>query len=125
KFGLLDSELTLAEALREQGYATACIGKWHLGDLPRFRPTRHGFDYFYGLLYSNDMTLRPPNFSRLWLWQNDEAIESPVVQQTLTKRYTQQAITIMEKNKTRPFFLYLAHTMPHVPLHASSDGSSF
>lgn len=121
RFGLPDSELTLAELLKEQAYATACVGKWHLGDLPRFRPTRHGFDYFYGLLYSNDMTLRPPNFSRLWLWQNNEAIESPVVQQTLTKRYTKEAITFMEKNKTRPFFLYLAHTMPHVPLHASAE----
>jgi arylsulfatase A len=119
KLGLPDSEITLAEALKERGYATACIGKWHLGDLATYRPNRHGFDYFYGLLYSNDMTVMPPNFSRLSLYRNGSPIESPVIQRTLTQRYTEQAVEFIHETRRRPFFLYLPHTMPHVPLHAS------
>jgi arylsulfatase A-like enzyme len=121
KFGIPDSEITLAEALKERGYATACVGKWHLGDLPPYRPNRHGFDFYYGLLYSNDMTFAPPNFSRLILYRNDEPIETPVKQSTLTRRYTEQAIAFIQNHKEQPFFLYLAHTMPHVPLHASQE----
>jgi arylsulfatase A-like enzyme len=121
KFGLPESEVTLPEMLKERGYATALIGKWHLGDLPPYRPTRHGFDLHYGLLYSNDMTLRPPNMHRLRLYRDDTVIEWPVRQETLTRRYTEQALAFIESNKERPFFLLLAHTMPHVPLHVSRE----
>jgi arylsulfatase A len=118
-FGIPASEVTLGQALKEQGYATACIGKWHLGDRPQYRPLNRGFDYYYGLLYSNDMTLMPPNLRRLKLFRNDEPIESPVDQNTLTKRYTEQAVSFIEQNMTKPFFVYLPHTMPHYPQHAS------
>lgn len=117
-FGIPDSELTLAEVLRMRGYKTACIGKWHLGDRPRHRPTRHGFDYYYGLLYSNDMT--PPKWPQpLQLYRNEEVVESPVNQETLTQRYTFEAIRFIERNKDDRFFLYLPHTMPHRPWAAS------
>jgi arylsulfatase A-like enzyme len=121
KFGIPASEITLPKLLRDRGYATACIGKWHLGGLPQYRPLRHGFDYYYGLLFSNDMTLRPPDIRRLRLFRNDEAIEWPVDQSTLTKRYTEEALAFISRNRRKPFFLYLAHTMPHVPLHASGE----
>jgi len=121
KFGIPDHEITLAEALKERGYSTACIGKWHLGDLSIYSPNRHGFDLFFGLLYSNDMTIMPPNFSRLRLYRNQTPIESPVVQRTLTQRYTAESIRFIEGNKDRPFFLYLPHTMPHTPLSASRE----
>jgi len=121
RFGIPESEVTLAEGLKELGYATACIGKWHLGGLPRYRPTRHGFDEFYGLLWSNDMTLKPPDLHRLRLWRDDKAIEWPVVQSTLTRRYTEQAIDFIRRNREKPFFLYLPHTMPHVPLAVSEE----
>jgi arylsulfatase A-like enzyme len=112
--GLPDSEVTLAQALKPLGYATICIGKWHLGHLPKFLPTRRGFDEYYGILYSNDM--RP-----VQLVHNEKVVEYPVVQATLTKRYTDKAIEFMEKNRNRPFFLYLPHAMPHKPLAASED----
>jgi arylsulfatase A-like enzyme len=121
KYGISDSEVTLAEALKELGYTTACIGKWHLGGLPQYRPMRHGFDSYYGLLFSNDMNLWPPDVRRLRLWRNDKPIEWPVNQSTLTKRYTEQAIAFIEESKDRPFFLYLPHTFPHVPLHVSRE----
>jgi arylsulfatase A-like enzyme len=121
RFGLPETELTVATVLRGLGYAAACIGKWHLGGGEARRPLRHGFEYYYGLLWSNDMNLRPPDFHRLRLWRNNEPIEWPVEQQTLTRRYTDEAIRFMENNHDRPFFLYLAHTMPHVPLHASAE----
>jgi arylsulfatase A len=105
-------EITLAEALKTTGYTSACIGKWHLGSTPEYRPLRQGFDYYYGLLYSNDMD--NPD-----LFRNDQRIEHPTVQDTLTQRYTEEAISFIERSKDRPFFLYLVHTMPHVPLHAS------
>ena len=120
-FGIPKSEITLAEKLKSLGYATALIGKWHLGSPPRFRPNRHGFDFYYGLLYSNDMTIEPPNLRRLRLYRNETPIEWPVHQDTLTKRYTEQAVAFIEANRTKPFFLYLAHSMPHVPLHASEQ----
>ncbi|MEW5978593.1 MAG: sulfatase [Acidobacteriota bacterium] len=119
-FGLPEDEITLAEALKARGYATACIGKWHLGDQRRYQPRQHGFDYFFGLLYSNDMTWKPPNFSRLFLYLNEKRIESPVKQETLTRRYTEETIEFIRKNRKSPFFIYVPHTMPHVPLHASS-----
>ena len=110
--GLAHSEITIAEALKPMGYATACIGKWHLGSVHEYRPLRQGFDNYFGLLYSNDMA--DPD-----LYRDDEIIEHPAQQATLTRRYTEQAIGFIKKHKDQPFFLYLPYTMPHVPLHAS------
>jgi arylsulfatase A-like enzyme len=114
--GLPDSEITIAEALKAGGYASICIGKWHLGHILKYLPRRQGFDEYYGILYSNDM--RP-----VQLVENEKVVEYPVVQATLTKRYTQRAIGFIERNaeRKRPFFLYLAHAMPHKPLAASED----
>jgi len=120
KKGLNPDEITIADILKKRGYATACIGKWHLGDQPQFLPTRQGFDYYFGIPYSNDMgkgknNNRPP----LPLLRNEKVIESPAVQDTLTKRYTEEAIKFITANKDKPFFIYLPHTMPHNPVHAS------
>ena len=120
-FGLSDTEITLGQALEKRGYATACIGKWHLGDMPRYTPNRHGFQYFYGLHYSNDMTLPVVDWPPVRLFRNEKVIESPAHQSTLTKRYTEEAIGFIDRNKNRPFFLYLPYTMPHIPLAASTD----
>ena len=125
--GLAPEEITLAELLKPRGYATACIGKWHLGFLPPFRPARQGFDYFFGLPYSNDSAKQPADKPfdpvlapvELPLMHGDEIIEAPVNQETLTERYTEEAIKFIRQNRDRPFFLYLAHTFPHKPLHAS------
>ena len=130
--GLPPEEITIARALKSKGYATACIGKWHLGQGPEFLPTAHGFDSFYGLRWSNDMEPAakiPKNASaslnqdpRWWkasLLRNDKVIEQPTDLSTLTKRYTKEAIEFIHANKKKPFFLYLAHTYPHVPLFAS------
>ncbi|MFQ5808025.1 MAG: sulfatase [Armatimonadota bacterium] len=112
--GILDYEVTLAEGLKSAGYATCCIGKWHLGHLPQFRPTQHGFDQYLGILYSNDMDKgKPP------LYRNDEIVEEPADQATLTERYTQEAIEFITAHQDEPFFVYLPHTMPHVPLYVS------
>lgn len=112
--GLDAQEVTLADALRKQGYRTAAIGKWHLGHLPQFLPINHGFDYYFGIPYSNDMT--PARLLR-----NTETIEEPVQQETLTARYTTETIKFIEQSKAagKPFFVYLPHTFPHVPLFAS------
>jgi len=120
KKGLNPSEITIAEVLKEQGHATACVGKWHLGDQPRFLPTRQGFDYYYGIPYSNDMGAeqRPKN-PPLPLLRNEKVIEAPADQTTLTKRYTEQVIEFITANKDRPFFVYLPHTMVHNPVHSS------
>ena len=119
KKGLNPDEITIAEILKAQGYATACIGKWHLGDQPQFLPTRQGFDYYYGIPYSNDMGVRQgPGRPPLPLLKNEKVIEAPAKQDTLTKRYAKQTIKFIRKNKDRPFFIYLPHTMPHDPLHA-------
>jgi len=118
--GLNPKEITIAEILKEQGYATACIGKWHLGDQPEFLPRRQGFDYYYGIPYSNDMgSEQGPDRPPLPLLRNERVIEAPANQDTLTKRYTEEAIRFIRKNKDHPFFVYLPHTMPHNPLHAS------
>jgi arylsulfatase A len=119
-FGVPGTEITLAQAVKPAGYRTACIGKWHLGDLPQYRPNRHGFDYYYGLLYSNDMTVAF-NLPALRLYLNDQVVESPVNQSTLTRRYTDHAVEFIEENREKPFLLYLPYTMPHVPLSASQD----
>lgn len=112
KCGIHKDEITLAELMKKQGYATACIGKWHLGHLPPFLPTRHGFDYYYGIPYSNDMVPCP-------LMRGEDVIEEPAVQETLTERYTEEAVQFIHENKDKPFFLYLPHSMPHVPLFSS------
>jgi len=109
--GLHPDEITLARLLKNEGYATACVGKWHLGHLEPFLPTNHGFDQFYGLPYSNDGI-------PCVLMRDDRIVEFPVDQTTLTERYTEEAIRFVEECH-RPFFLYLAHTMPHTPLHVS------
>ena len=110
--GMPAGEITLAEALKEIGYRTACIGKWHLGHRAEHWPTRHGFDLFYGLPYSNDMT-------PLALYRMEEKIEEPVEQSTLTERYTEEAVRFIEDSAGEPFFLYLPHTTPHIPLFVS------
>ena len=113
KKGLHPEEITIAEVLKAQGYATACIGKWHLGDQLPFLPTRQGFDYYLGIPYSDDMTARPGyDWPPLPLMENEKVIEAPVDRNLLTKRYTEAAIEFIEANKDRPFFLYLPHAMP-------------
>ncbi|MBE3064625.1 MAG: sulfatase, partial [Spirochaetes bacterium] len=112
KEGLPKEETTVASALKTRRYATACIGKWHLGVTEGYRAVDRGFDYYFGIPYSNDMT---PSV----LLRGTEKIEEPVRQDTLTMRYTQESIGFIERSSDRPFFLYLAHTMPHRPLHAS------
>ena len=116
--GLNPDEITIAEILKQQGYATACIGKWHLGDQAPFLPTRQGFDYYYGIPYSNDMDR---DFCPLPLMKNEEVIEAPVDQNTITKRYTEEAVRFINENKRGPFFIYLPHAMTHNPLHASDE----
>jgi uncharacterized sulfatase len=110
--GLPAAEVTIAEALHPLGYATAAIGKWHLGHVPKYLPRTQGFDSYYGILYSNDM--RP-----VQLVENEKVVEYPVVQAKLTKGYTRRAIDFIETNREKPFFLYLPHAMPHKPLAAS------
>jgi arylsulfatase A len=124
--GLPPEEFTLAEILKTRGYATACIGKWHLGHQAPFRPRQQGFDYFFGLPYSNDSLKQPENEPfhpvlapvDLPLLRNEEIVEAPVNQEPLTERYTEEAIRFIRENRTRPFFLYLPHTFPHKPLYA-------
>ncbi|MGH9632811.1 MAG: sulfatase family protein, partial [Bryobacteraceae bacterium] len=120
-FGIPDSEITLAEALKQRGYRTACIGKWHLGDRPPYRPNRHGFEHFYGLLYSNDMMLPIVEWPPIKLFNDRTVIESPVEQSSLTQRFTGEAIRFIDANKDNPFFLYLPYTMPHLPWSASAN----
>ena len=130
--GLPPEEITIARALKTKGYATQAIGKWHLGHYPQNMPTSHGFDAFYGLRWSNDMEPArgiPTNASRSlipkpewWnpaLIRNDQIIEQPTDLSTLTRRYTEEAVRFIKQNRKQPFFLYFAHTYPHVPLFAS------
>ena len=134
KGGLQDSEVTIAESLQDHGYATACIGKWHLGHLPQYLPTKHGFDSYLGIPYSNDMDrandaprgraafLQPKiSYWQVPLIRNTEVIERPVEQTTITRRYTEAAVKFIEAQKDGPFFLYMPHSMPHVPLFRSKD----
>ncbi len=114
KLGLPLSEITLAQLFKNASYATCCIGKWHLGHQPEFLPTRRGFDEYLGIPYSNDM--RPVH-----LLEGERVVEYPVVQATLTKRYTRRAIEFVERHKDGPFFLYLPHAMPHKPLACSEE----
>jgi len=127
KHGLNSSEMTIAELVKQRGYATGMVGKWHLGHLPPFLPTRHGFDEYFGLPYSNDMWPFHPEakagtYPALPLLEGEKAVKPNVTHEDqcqLTTWYTEHAVKFIEKNKDRPFFLYVAHSMPHVPLHVS------
>lgn len=134
KGGLPSNEITMAEALRGAGYATMHLGKWHLGIHEGSRPLEQGFDHSFGLPYSNDMDARPglPKGStssetppadgwNVALMRDGKVVEQPADQTTLTKRYTEEAVKFIGEHKKQPFFLYLAHTFPHVPLFASAD----
>lgn len=112
--GLPNWEATLPRLLRDSGYRTGMFGKWHLGCRPEHNPTRHGFDEFIGLLYSNDMD--PLN-----LYVGEDAVPGEVDQATLTRRYTDAAIDFIERHQSEPFFVYLPHTMPHIPLHVEAE----
>ncbi|HEX2458129.1 MAG TPA: sulfatase [Vicinamibacterales bacterium] len=132
--GLPAEEITLAEVLKTRGYATAIVGKWHLGQLPKFLPMAQGFDYWFGLPYSHDMRMTAPRENEwqspayytpkpeYWdvpLMRNGEIIEQPVNHRTLTMRYTDEAVKFIVEHRTTPFFLYLAHSLPHIPLARS------
>ena len=123
KIGISDSEMTIAQVLKPRGYATACFGKWHLGHLPQFLPTRHGFDEYFGLPYSNDMWPKHPEnpkaYPDLPLVEGERVVAYDPDQTQLTTWYTERAVRFIEKNKDRPFFLYVPHSMVHVPLHVS------
>jgi arylsulfatase A len=110
--GISLSNRTIAEVLKPAGYTTMCTGKWHLGTQPQFMPRSRGFDQYYGIPYSSDMA---PSV----LMQNGAVVQSPVQLDTLTQCYTQQSVDFIANNKTSPFFLYLAHNLPHLPLAAS------
>jgi arylsulfatase A len=112
KTGLNRDEKTLADLLKTRGYRTMCVGKWHLGVTPEYLPTNRGFDHYFGIPYSNDMT---PSV----LMRDEQVIEEPVNLDTLTPRYTDDAVKFLRASKGSPFFLYFAHTYPHIPLHVS------
>ena len=141
--GLNPEEHTVADHLKSQGYATACFGKWHLGHHPEVLPTSNGFDTYLGIPYSNDMN-HPDNKGKprggwegmdiLWkdpkstltkwktpLFENEKIVELPVDQRTVTRRYTQKAIDFVKANQDKPFFVYLPHSMPHIPLYVPDD----
>jgi arylsulfatase A-like enzyme len=139
--GLPSSEITLAEQLKKANYKTACIGKWHLGHQKEYLPLQHGFDYYFGIPYSNDMDapqsvleekggywglITDPKNNRIEnfqvpLIQNNTVIERPANQHTITRRYSEETIRFIKNNKDQPFFIYLAHNLPHVPLFASKE----
>ena len=127
KIGLNPEETTIAEVLRQKGYATAAVGKWHLGDAPQFLPQAQGFDSYFGLPYSNDMwplhpEARPGTFPPLPLIEQSAVLKTdlqPADQEQLTTQYTEHSIRFIEAHRSQPFFLYLAHSMPHVPLYVS------
>ena len=120
--GISDQEQTIAETLKPLGYATACYGKWHLGHHPKFLPTRHGFDDYFGLPYSNDMWPKHPtnkSFPDLPLIEGERILEYNPDQTQLTTWYTERSVRFIEKNRDQPFFLYVPHSMAHVPLFVS------
>ena len=126
KRGINPEELLLSEMLKENNYKTGIFGKWHLGDAEKFLPTNHGFDEFYGILFSNDMWKfhpeRPQDYpDDLMLYRNETPIQSIIDQSDLTKDITDESIRFIEENKDNQFFLYIAHPQPHVPLFASKD----
>ena len=141
--GLNPREHTIADHLKSQGYATACFGKWHLGHHPEVLPTSNGFDTYFGIPYSNDMN-HPDNKGKprggaagmdiLWkdpestltkwktpLIEDEKIVELPVDQRTVTRRYTQKAIDFIKTHRDEPFFVYLPHSMPHIPLYVPED----
>jgi arylsulfatase A-like enzyme len=134
--GLQPGEITVAELLKARGYATAIVGKWHLGVLPEYLPTRQGFDSYFGIPYSNDMDQTGEGVSsderfrrymeprleyfNVPLMRNTAIVERPARQETLTQRYTDEGIAFIKAHRNRPFFLYLAHNMPHMPLYRST-----
>jgi uncharacterized sulfatase len=133
--GLPLDEVTIAEVLEPAGYATGMVGKWHLGQLPEYQPTRQGFDSWFGLPFSHDMRMTVPRDQGLrtrafyepkpeyWdvpLVRDGEEVERPVDHRTLTRRYTEDAVRFIERHRGGPFFLYLAHSLPHVPLARSA-----
>lgn len=125
KIGLHPDEMTLAEVLKPRGYATAIVGKWHLGRPVELLPTRQGFDEYFGLPYSNDMWPENPNAAKntyppLPLIDGERVVEEMPDPSQLTRRYTERAVSFVDRNASRPFFLYLAHSMPHVPLFVGS-----
>lgn len=124
KYGLSAKEMTIAELVKTKGYATAIYGKWHLGHHPQFLPTHHGFDEYFGLPYSNDMWPNHPTnknyYPELPLIENEKVVQLMPDQTQLTTWYTEHAVKFIEKNRARPFFLYLPHSMPHVPLFVSN-----
>ena len=139
-WGLNPDELTIAEVLTAEGYATACVGKWHLGHRKQFLPTNQGFDSYFGIPYSNDMNhpdnkgkpkftmnetwLNQDEVTQAWntpLMENEKIVELPVNQRTITRRYTDRAIEFVRANQDKPFFLYLPHSMPHIPLFVPED----
>jgi arylsulfatase A-like enzyme len=131
--GLPQSEITIAEVLKQKGYTTTAIGKWHLGHLPPFLPMAQGFDSYFGIPYSNDMNnngasavyldnAENPQYQAnslnfdVPLMADDRIVERPANQNTITRRYTERALAYIEENQGRPFFIYLAHNLPHIPL---------
>ena len=141
--GLNPSEHTIADHLKQQGYATACFGKWHLGHHPETLPRAHGFDVYFGIPYSNDMN-HPDNEGKprqdtegmdlLWndpgstftkwktpLVENEEIVELPVDQRTITRRCTDRSVAFIRENRNRPFFIYLPYSMPHIPLYVPDE----
>jgi arylsulfatase A-like enzyme len=139
--GLPSQEITLAEQLKIANYSTACIGKWHLGHKEAYLPLQHGFDYYFGIPYSNDMDIPDAileekggywevvsdpknnlieNF-QVPLIQNNTEIERPANQNNITKRYSDETVKFIKSNKDKPFFIYLAHNLPHIPLFASEE----
>ena len=141
--GLHPDEYTLADHFKSQGYATACYGKWHLGHHPETLPRQNGFDHYFGIPYSNDMN-HPDNKGKpkggpdgmdiLWndpestltkwktpLFENEKIVELPVDQRTITRRCTDKTISFIRKNKDNPFFVYVPHSMPHIPLYVPDE----
>ena len=144
QIGLHPDEITLAEVVKQKGYSTICIGKWHLGHREPFLPTKQGFDSYFGIPYSNDMTIdtQHARFAKdclfreemteeksraeairhtVPLMRGEEVVEYPADQSTLTQRYTAEATKFIREHKAKPFFVYLPHTMVHVPLAASEN----
>ena len=118
--GLSSEETTVAELLKEQGYATTIIGKWHCGDQPEFLPTRHGFDHYYGIPFSNDMGRqegRRANYPPLPLLRDEEVMQEQPDQAALTERYVEEAVRFIRDNQDQPFFLYFAHMYVHLPIY--------
>jgi arylsulfatase A-like enzyme len=135
KIGIHSNETTLAELLKQKGYATAIVGKWHLGDAKEFLPLQHGFDEYFGIPYSNDMwpvdydgnpatDWRKESFPPLYIFEGNEKkipVNTLDDQALLTKQYTDRAVDFIKRKKDKPFFLYLPHSMPHVPINASAQ----